>query len=186
MARFKWKSDVDSTSFEAWGTVYKMSKRSGVFPRPGIEADTKDVDANDESYFHSKEEVDAVFQNPLSEETLKSRRVLLAVSFVIFVMVETQILPTKLAFLGVEFEESNAFILLRVLGILNVYFWLTFLLFGQLDYVGKRYRSGVIYQLYKWPPRVSVLLLLRELFGLVLPLIFGLYTSFLSFTYGLS
>jgi hypothetical protein len=75
-----------------------------------------------------------LLKDPLSVETRKERRNLLAISALGIVMVKTGLVPTKISVLGVEFSQSNQTALLYTIAGIAIYFLLAFIFYALSDY----------------------------------------------------
>ena len=150
--------------------------------------------------------------DPLSEVTRKERRTLLASSMIGIIIVKIGLVPTKITALGIEFAETNQEALLSILGLIVLYFVSAFLIYSSADFlawrkfirkraidrelerfeqlrvdpesmdaqrnVAQRFSGSGMY-LYSLTRPVS---LLRAAFEFVLPLIVGMYASYILFT----
>lgn len=83
----------------------------------------------------------AIYRDPLSDETKKERRNLLATSALGIIMVWTGLIPAKIEALGVEFSPVEQNILLRVLGAIVVYFLFAFVVYAFSDFWSYRIDS---------------------------------------------
>ena len=93
-----------------------------------------------------------ILKDPLSEETRKERRNLLAVSALGIVMVKSGLIPSKISALGIEFSQADQNVLLYALAIITIYFLLAFIFYALSDFMNYRiatYVSGVKYQINK-------------------------------------
>ena len=132
--------------------------------------------------------------DPLSKVTRTERRVLLGVSAIGIAIVKTGLVPSKIAALGIEFEQADKRALLRIIGFVVLYFLVAFALYAASDYFAWRYRyttAGMRDYNGKESNYTSVLarqvsarivVLVRLLFEFVLPLIIGVYAIVLLWT----
>jgi hypothetical protein len=84
-------------------------------------------------------------KDPLSEETRKSRKLLLAFSFIGIAIVHTGFIPTKIESMGIKFEKVDQDNILFLLGIVVSYFLLSFLVYAFSDFLIIR-----VNLLYNW------------------------------------
>lgn len=79
--------------------------------------------------------IEEIIKDPLSEETRKSRKSLLAFSFIGIMMVYTGFVPTKIESMGIQFSESDQNLILISLGIVVTYFLFSFFIYGVSDFL---------------------------------------------------
>jgi hypothetical protein len=72
--------------------------------------------------------------NPLTEETRKERRNLLAVSALGIVMMKTGLIPAKISALGIEFSHTDQTSLLRIVAAITGYFLTAFIVYALSDF----------------------------------------------------
>lgn len=79
--------------------------------------------------------IEEIIKDPLSEETRKSRKSLLAFSFIGITMVHTGFIPTKIDSMGIQFSEMNQNKILLTLGVVIIYFLISFLIYSTSDFL---------------------------------------------------
>jgi hypothetical protein len=84
-----------------------------------------------------------LLREPLSEDTRKERRNLLAISTIGIALVKTGLIPTKISALGIEFSQSNQRALLYILLAMIIYFFLTFAIYAISDVLNHWAQSHV-------------------------------------------
>jgi hypothetical protein len=152
-------------------------------------------------------EKDLLVGDPLSEVTRKQRRMLLVVSAVSIAVTKTGLIPTKISALGIDFKQTDQESLLLVFSMVVLYFGAAFLIYGMADLLAWR-RSRLKYRInyrkeqallqkehgpefvrasYLSPPWFSVprrlVSSVREVFEFLLPIIIGIYSLILLYTY---
>jgi hypothetical protein len=75
-----------------------------------------------------------LLKDPLSEVTRKERLYLLASSILGIIIVKTGLIPTRITTLGITFEKANQDSLVFVLGLVVLYFLVTFLVYAAGDF----------------------------------------------------
>jgi len=76
--------------------------------------------------------------DPLREATRRKRRSLLAVSLVVIALIWTGKVPNQIAALGLEFSQPDQAIVLWIVGLVNFYFFIGFLLYAAQDLLSWR------------------------------------------------
>jgi hypothetical protein len=74
-----------------------------------------------------------LLSGPLEETTRKERRFLLGVSLIAFTSVKAGLMPTEISALGIKCSQMNADWFLFILGLVVLYFWIAFLVYGICD-----------------------------------------------------
>jgi hypothetical protein len=77
-------------------------------------------------------------RDPLSEVTRKERRYLLGISTLGFIMVKTGLIPAKITTFGIEFSETDQRSLLFIIGLVTLYFLISFVAYAGSDFVAWR------------------------------------------------
>lgn len=78
----------------------------------------------------------------LAEDTKKERKYLLAFSLLIIAISWIGIVPTKITALGIEFSLAEQRVLLIILGLISIYFFIGFIIYGIKDYyIWKSYEN---------------------------------------------
>lgn len=76
----------------------------------------------------------SLVRDPLSADTRKTRLYVLAVSLIGVAMVQTGLVPTKIATFGIELEQPNRQALLFLIALVNIYFLIAFVIYAASDY----------------------------------------------------
>jgi len=76
----------------------------------------------------------ALIKAPLSEETRKERRALLAASGISILIAKTGLVPTKIAALGIEFSQTERTTFLYCLLAMVIYFLVAFIAYALADF----------------------------------------------------
>jgi hypothetical protein len=76
----------------------------------------------------------SLVRDPLSADTRKTRLYVLAVSLIGVAMVQTGLVPTKIATFGIELEQPNRQALLLLIALVNIYFLIAFVIYAASDY----------------------------------------------------
>jgi len=84
-------------------------------------------------------------RDPLSEVTRKERRTLLGASAIGVLILRTGLVPSKIAALGIEFNQADQKALLGALGAIVVYFLVAFMIYASSDLVA--WRVAIYYAL---------------------------------------
>lgn len=124
----------------------------------------------------------ARLEDPLSASTRGKRRLLMVTSTVTLIVVILGFFPTKIEALGIAFETKNQKDLLLLLGVVNTYALLGYLLYAWADiHVQRRMQSaaatGYINEFMNGQSSFLEFLnyMLRFLFDFVVPLSYGAY-----------
>jgi hypothetical protein len=151
---------------------------------------------------------DIRLRDPLTEVTRKERRLLLGISAIGIVIVKTGLVPSKLSALGIEFGAADQQALITCLGVVVVYFFVSFLIYAASDLAAwrvafhkttydlvlrssqeseeerKRRRDLEAYRsrLGSWVRVSKPMAFLRAVFEFGVPIIIGLYAMALLFT----
>jgi hypothetical protein len=86
----------------------------------------------------------ALLKDPLSQETRKERRSLLAVSAIGLIIAKAGLVPTRIAALGIEFSQTDRTTLLRSLALITVYFLVAFIFYALADYYSYRIDTYIL------------------------------------------
>ena len=86
----------------------------------------------------------ALLKDPLSQETRKERRSLLAVSALGLIIVKAGLVPTRIAALGIEFSQADRTTLLWSLALITIYFLVAFLFYALADYSSYRIDTYIL------------------------------------------
>jgi len=77
-------------------------------------------------------------RDPLSPVTRKERLYLLAVSMIGIAVVNTGLVPTKVATFGIELDKPNRSALLTLLALVTAYFFVAFVIYAASDYIARQ------------------------------------------------
>src|SRR5436305_1787543 len=78
--------------------------------------------------------------DPLSDVTRSERKILLAVSALGILIVQTGLVPSKISALGIEFAQTDQRALLRAVGAIVLYFLCAFLIYAISDLAAWRFK----------------------------------------------
>jgi heme/copper-type cytochrome/quinol oxidase subunit 2 len=132
--------------------------------------------------------------DPLSKVTRSERRVLLGVSALGIAIVKTGLVPSKIAALGIEFEQADKRALLIIMGVVILYFLIAFALYATSDYFAWRYRYSESLHAYRTNDESAAeramtgtrkpmpIVVLRLLFEFILPVAVGICSIALLWT----
>lgn len=81
---------------------------------------------------------EVTLRDPRSEVTRKERRTLLGASAIGILILRTGLVPSKIAALGIEFNQADQKALLGALGAIVVYFLVAFMIYASSDLVAWR------------------------------------------------
>jgi hypothetical protein len=134
---------------------------------------------------------ETALQDPIGEETRKSRLYLLGLGMVGIAIVHTGLVPQELTTLGLKFGEANRQALLIILALVVLYYLTAFLLYGTSEFVAWRlayhrafveYRrksglqsddeEAIVFRSYLLARGVSIF---RSFFEFILPVLVGSY-----------
>lgn len=79
--------------------------------------------------------IEETIKDPLSEETRKSRKSLLAFSFIGIAIVHTGFIPVKIESMGIQFAKADQNKILILLGFVVIYFLISFLIYAVSDFL---------------------------------------------------
>ncbi len=111
-----------------------------------IKRNQKDINAHDVKRIPhlNPEEIAIIFNDPLIDTTRRERKSLLITSLICLVISNVGVLPTKVTWLGIEFNEIDKnYIYIISLGILS-YLISTFSLYAETDF--KKWFTSYIYK----------------------------------------
>jgi len=123
----------------------------------------------------------------LGDVTRKERRNLLTVSAIAITMVKTNLIPTKITALGIEFSQAEKYIMLYILSIIIFYFLITFIIYSASDYfVWKyNYKSSKYIDTYAVRPLViistklskpeNIIRIFRTTIDFIIPIMISVY-----------
>jgi len=128
-----------------------------------------------------------LLSDPLAQATRKVRRFLLGSSLGAFASAKAGLIPTKIAAVGIESDQINANWFFFILGILVLYFWITFVIYVISDIVLRRHIARISVdtpglQIDSWSTLIPSTLSVRIFFDVVFPVLFGLFGMFCAFS----
>ena len=86
----------------------------------------------------AKDHTSIILKDPLSDLSRKERRSLLATAAVGLVIVEADVLPSKISALGIEFDSTNQAVLLIAIACVIGYFLSAFAIYAWSDFLAWR------------------------------------------------
>lgn len=109
-----------------------------------------------------------LLKDALSEVTRKERLYLLGVSFIGITIEKTGLVPSRIAALGIEFEQADQNTLLLLFGLVILYFFVAFIIYGVSDVLAwlESYRAAKAIVDQPIIDRFKELALQRDILGL--------------------
>jgi hypothetical protein len=153
------------------------------------------------------ENIEEIFKDPLSQETRRTRKLLLATSFIGILIFYTGFLPEKIENLGIQFSKVEQHVVSKIMGYVIIYFLFSFVVYALSDFLSLQTRllknqkknfdniikkfdeekkswstemlDNMNNQIFRYPSYAMPIFFIRGFIEFIFPLLLGLYSTYL-------